>query len=37
LTVCGYAARVAGTLMNRHVSAQAFFGFFYFAEVCSRL
>jgi len=26
-----------GTLMNRSASAHAFFGFFYFAEVCSRL
>jgi hypothetical protein len=29
---------LVGTLMNnRSLSAHAFFGFFYFAEVCSRL
>jgi hypothetical protein len=37
LTTVTAARRVSGTLMNRSISAHAFFGFFYFAEVCSRL
>jgi len=28
---------VVGTLMNSSVTVHAFFGFFYFAEVCPRL
>jgi len=37
LTVAHHPVTVIGTLMSRSVSAHAFFGFFYFAEVCSRL